>query len=514
MTSILKRMAVLASVMIMAACGGGGGSAGTSPFGGGSGGETGGAGGANAVTLEIQRSGAATTQISSSESVQAVAVVRDSGGNPIQGVVVTFSETGAGLLKFAPAAGTALTDSAGTAKVDVSATSPSATGATTVTVSATVSAATVTNTKAIQVTATAGGGAVSLPAAMNFVGSSPSGVAIVVKGSGGSGRSESAILTFKVVDAQNAPINDVTVAFVINTNNGGATIQPTSAKSDANGIVTTTVSSGTQPASIVVTASTPGANGVTVSTQSDTLIVSNSVPIQEGFEIVAEKYNLDGDFTGDSTKITAFVRDQFGNPVADGVAVNFTTDYGVVALSTLGGCTTLNGRCTVDFAVQDPRGSGLATVIAQINVGNTTVLVDELQINMAAGASTSYVALDPANNNLPITMLTLTSCKASVELLLSDGSGRAAAAGTTIGIGFSSTGVSATVPSGSPVLDQLAAGFPPTNFALQVDLTSTDLVTKCDPAGTVKPSTNYFRLQFKTPHNIVFEQRVGLQYPQ
>lgn len=506
----INRIAAALLGLSLAACGGGGGDAGAPPFGGGGGG-----GGSEtyAISVDVQRAGASTNQISSSETVQAVAVVRTTGGDPVQGVVVTFTESGASLVEFAPTVGTALTDANGVARVDLSATAPSGTGATTIRASATVDEVSVSQSAAIQITAaSAPGGAMPVPAAVNFVGSAPSGVAIVIKGAGGSGRSESAILTFKVVDAQNAPINGAPVAFSINSNSGGASIQPSSATTDSNGIATTTVSSGSMPASVVLTATTTGAGGALVSTQSDTLIVSNSVPIQAGFEIVAAKYNLDGNFTGDSTTITAFVRDQFGNPVADGVAVNFTTDYGVVARSTLGGCTTLNGRCDVEFAVQDPRGSGLATVVAQIRVGDSTTLVDQLQINMA-GAVSDYLAVE-LDGVTPLTTLTLTSCKQSFELRLSDGSGRAAAAGTAIATGFVSTGVAVSVTSGNPVLDQLSAGYPPTLFSVEVDVTSASLAPKCVPTGMVGLAPGYFRLKFTTPKGITFEQRVNLRYPQ
>jgi hypothetical protein len=332
----------------------------------------------------IQRAGTSTSEISSTETVQAVATVRSATGSPVEGVVVTFGEDGSSLLTLSPAAGTALTDSEGKASVDLRASSSSGTGATTVTASATVASSAISGASAIQITSGAGGGGtVATPAAVNFVGSVPSDTAIVIKGAGGSGRSESAILTFSVVDSGNAPISEAEVDFSINANSGGASISRTSGLTDSSGQISVTVSSGTQPASIVVTA-TSGA----VSTQSDTLIVSNDVVLPAGFEIVSEKYNLDGRLTGDSTTITAFVRDQFGNPVADGVAVNFTSDFGVVASSTLGGCTTENGTCSVDFKVQNPRGEGIATVVGEVRIGDSTVVSDALQINMAGATGT------------------------------------------------------------------------------------------------------------------------------
>ena len=383
-------------------------------------------------------------------------------------------------------------------------------------IEATVGAVAIAASKSIQITAGAlSGGAPPTPAAINFIGSNPSGTAIVIKGTGGTGRSESAILSFRVVDLSNAPINGVSVAFSINTNNGGATISPATATSNSDGLVSTTVSSGTDPASIVVQAKA-GTSPV-ITSQSDTLIVSNSVPFEGGFEIVAEKYNLDGRKTGDSTRITAYVRDKFGNPVPDGVAVNFVTDYGAVASSTLGGCTTINGVCTVIFRVQDPRplADGIATVKATLRVGDgsTVITPQTLQINMAGASGSSYLVLDPVTL-APLTKLQLTSCKQSFELLLSDGSGHAPAAGTTISTPFTSTGVVVTIKNGSPVLDQLAANFPPMILGIEVDLTSTELAPLCKAGGVAAISPDFFRFGFTTPGNLLFTQRIDLAFPQ
>lgn len=521
MTKLLKWVGVMCGALALVSCGGGGGNAGTSTFGSGSGnsstGSSGGTGktGTSAsysITLTVQRSGADTAAISSTETVQAVATVTSSTGGPVEGVVVAFSEQPGALLKFAPLAATALTNANGVATVDVAAKDLSQTGATTIGATATVAAVPITGTKSIQINAgVTSGGAAPVPAAINFIGSNPTGTAIVIKGAGGNGRSESAILSFRVVDLNNAPINGAAVAFTINGDNGGASIAPLTATSNSDGLVTTTVSSGINPASIVVRASAGTAPVVT--SQSDTLIVSNSVPVSGGFEIVAAKYNLDGRTTGDSTQITAYVRDEFGNPVPDGVAVSFVTDYGAVASSTLGGCSTVNGICSVTFRVQDPRpqADGIATVRATVRVGSSTTLSQFLKINMAAASGTSYVVLDPISL-APVTSLRLTSCKQSFELLLSDGSGHSPAAGTVVSVPFTSSGVVVTVKSGSPVLDQLSSNFLPVTFGFEVDLSSMDLSPSCNAGGTIA-ANNLFRFGFTTPGSIQFTQRIDLQYP-
>ena len=507
---MFKRIASLLLISLVAACGGSG-DGGTSLFGGGTG--TGGTTtGVYKMSIDVQRVGASTSQISSTETAQAVATVTSSAGSPIQGAVVTFSQTAATLLTFAPTAATALTGADGRAIIDISATTSAGIGAVTIEAKASVNTVSLSATKSIQITAgTTTPGVVATPAAINFVGTVPSATAIVVKGAGGNGRSESAILTFRIVDSSNAPINAAVVNFTLNTDNGGATIASASATSNSDGFVTVTIASGVSPASIVVTAKSQTVASVT--SQSDTLIVSNSVPVVGGFEIVAAKYNLDGRKTGDSTAITAFVRDEFGNPVPDGVAVSFQTDYGVIALSTLGGCATVNGTCTVQFRVQDPRGDGIATVRASVRVGTANTLSGQLQINMAAATGTSYVASATAGG-APVTSLTMSSCKQVFELALSDGHDRSTAAGTNIAAGLTSSNLAVSVKAGSPVLDQLGAGFPPTGFGIEVDASSTSLAPVCKPAGVIAASPLFFNLQYTSPGGIVNVQRIALSYPQ
>jgi hypothetical protein len=514
---MIKRIASLMLMSLVAACGGSGDGGASLYTGTGTGTGTGGntATGTFTMAVDVQRAGASTTQISSTETVQAVATVTSSAGAPVQGVVVTFTQAPGTLLTFAPAAATALTDASGKASLDLAAANASNTGATTVQAAGSVGTVALTATKSIQITAgTPASGVAPVPAAINFVGAVPSGTAIVVKGTGGNGRSESAILTFKIVDSSNAPINGAKVDFTLNANNGGATIASgSSSVSNSDGTVTVTVASGTTPASIVVGAVSDTVS--TVTSQSDTLLVSNSLPVAGGFEIVSNKYNLDGGLTGDSAVISAFVRDQFGNPVPDGVAVSFQTDYGAVATSTLGGCATVNGTCTVNFRVEDPRGDGLATVIGTVRVGSNSTLTAQLQINMAGATGTPYTAEQTATAPFtPVSNVTLTSCKQTFEYYLSDGDGRSVSNGTVISSPLQSTGVTVNVKSGSPVPDQLSAGFPPTSFGFEVDLTATTLAPPCNPAGTVQPSALFFNLQFVSSGGHIYKQRVGLSYPQ
>ncbi len=490
--------------LAVAACGGGGGSAGTPLLGPGSssGSGSGGSTAKYAMTVQVERAGTAVTQITSAETVQAVARLTSSSGSPVAGVVVTFTEGSAGLLAFQPTTGTALTDADGKATLDVGAKASTSIGATMVTAAATVSGTSVTASQALSI----GAAAATTPtsASIAFVGSSASGQAIAIKGADGGGRAQAAILAFKVLDSNGAPIGGAAVNFTANLQDAaGATISPASAVSDSNGRVTTAVLSGAAAGSMVVVASAASATNVAV--QSDTLLISNSVPVSTGFEIAAAKYNLDGGLIGDSTKITAYVRDQFGNPVPDGVAVSFQTDYGAVVASTMGGCTTVNGMCSVDFRVQEPRGTGLATVVATIGAGTEALLQRNLSIHMPVPANSALLAKTSADL---LTQVVMTACKQTFEGRLQDSTGHALAAGTVVAVDDASGDLASTIKSGTPVLD--AVDLSPTPVVFEIDATNTNL--GCKASGTAQGSA-YVNLRWTTPHGNQQFWRVEVTYP-
>lgn len=59
-------------------------------------------------------------------------VLKDKGGAPVKNTIVTFSETGGGLLKFSPDSKTALTNTNGEAEIDIEPVSTTSIGATSV----------------------------------------------------------------------------------------------------------------------------------------------------------------------------------------------------------------------------------------------------------------------------------------------------------------------------------------------------------------------------------------------
>jgi len=182
---------------------------------------------------------------------------------------------------------------------------------------------------------------------------------ITLKGTGGASRSETARVTFKVVDSAGNPVGNTLVNFALNTSIGGLSLSSASATSDpTTGYVVTNVISGTISTAVRVTATT-GA----LSTQSDQLVISTGIPAQDAFSISASAHNIEAwNYDGETTSITARLADHFHNPVPDGTAVSFTSEGGSVVSS----CNTVGGACSAVLTSQALRPTnGRVTVLAR-----------------------------------------------------------------------------------------------------------------------------------------------------
>ncbi|MGI4721072.1 MAG: hypothetical protein ACRYGO_04615 [Janthinobacterium lividum] len=203
--------------------------------------------------------------------------------------------------------------------------------------------------------------------AIQFSGTSVSGTSIVLKGSGGQGRTEAAQIGFRVVDQHGNGLPGVDVNFSATTNTGGLSVSPSRATTDSAGNVSTMVSSGTVPTPVRVIAEATR-NGVKISGLSDTLTISTGLPIQKFMSMSAEKYNIEGmKYDNETTDITVLLADQYGNPVSDNTAVNFVTEGGAVGSAAQGACVTKDGGCTVTLRSQEFRPlDGRVTVLAYL----------------------------------------------------------------------------------------------------------------------------------------------------
>jgi hypothetical protein len=200
---------------------------------------------------------------------------------------------------------------------------------------------------------------------IQFVSSDLNGSSIVLKGSGGLGRKESALLTFRVIDQNNNGLAGVDVTFRATTYTGGLTVAPDKGTTDASGNVTTTVSSGTIPTPVRVIAEATR-NGKLISGLSDALIISTGLPIQKAMSLSFDSFNIEGlNYDGEVANATVRLADQYGNPISDGTAVNFVSEGGAIGSSLQGACTTANGACSVQLRSQNFRpANGRVSILA------------------------------------------------------------------------------------------------------------------------------------------------------
>lgn len=301
-------------------------------------------------------------------------------------------------------------------------------------------------------------------AAINVANIVPSDRSIVIKGSGGNGRSEAATVQFRVVDQSGNPLANQNVSFsTISTK--PVTLSKNTDVTDASGYVSTTVNSGTEPTAVRVQALLD--SGLT--TISDTITVTTGVPIQAAFSLSSEVFNIEGwDYDNSQTNLTLLLADQFGNPVADGTPVVFRTDSGAVGTSDRGGCTTVNGACTVPLRSQNPRfgtdatapqgRAGLATVSVSTSDNTNVPLTGRIAVFLS-GSTASNITRTVNGSSVPVTSagidLSLQNCAAAqVQIRLNDARNNPMPAGTELGsinsVNLVADFLPRTVPSVAP----------------------------------------------------------------
>ena len=193
-----------------------------------------------------------------------------------------------------------------------------------------------------------------LSATPSIIGTSTAGAATLPKNS---------VVKFKVVDSNNNGKSGVLVDFslVPSSAPGGITLSRTSATSDANGEVSTTVTSGTIPTPVWIVASVH--NTPTILTQSNTLTITTGLPTQSSFSLSVQTYNIEGwRYDGITSNLTVIASDRLGNPLPDGTAINFISEGAQIYPAS---CTTTGGTCSVTFRSADERPTdGRVTILA------------------------------------------------------------------------------------------------------------------------------------------------------
>ncbi|MFC1518132.1 Ig-like domain-containing protein [Pseudomonadota bacterium] len=207
---------------------------------------------------------------------------------------------------------------------------------------------------------------------LSFISAEPN--QIRIKGAGGTGSTESSLVTFLVSSANGQPAAQQTVTFGLDTVIGGLVFAndetTAAATSNADGLVSVTVQSGTVPTPVRVSASAEDTDsGIIITTQSEQLTVNTGLPQQLGFNISPSLFNPEAaDVNGVEVTMTAYASDSFGNPAPDDTTVNFTAEGGQIQPS----CLTVNGSCSVIWTSTDPRPTDHRVTVLAYALGHET----------------------------------------------------------------------------------------------------------------------------------------------
>lgn len=196
----------------------------------------------------------------------------------------------------------------------------------------------------------------SVTGSIEFVSSSTTSIAL--KGTGGVGRTETAILQFRIKDENGNPDPQEFVRFQLSTDVGGLLLDPVEAHSNNDGLVQTVIRAGDVPGVVRVIAihgpedGNPDNNSNRISSVSDLLTLSTGLPDNDSFTVSPAHLNVEGlDYNGEDSVVTVFLADHQNNPVPDGTSVFFQTEGGAIDPA----CNTVSGQCQVTWNSQNPR---------------------------------------------------------------------------------------------------------------------------------------------------------------
>jgi hypothetical protein len=370
---LFRSLFAVTLVAILSACGGGGGSAG------GSGTVSPGTSGSTEVgKVEItmfDQNGVVSNRISDSGGLIAKAYVTDSSGKSVgKDVLVSFTLDSAYAV-LSP--NTALTNADGIATVSLKVGTGAGAGKLTATATL-VGVGSTTNTVVGTKTFDVNPPVNAIPTSIAFISAIPSDASIVKKGSGGSGRSEVAILTFSVKDSSGAGIPNIKVNFSLVVN-APVTLGASTGITDTSGNITTTVNSGTESTSVSVIATVDSKKEI--STRSDTITVTTGDIAPSNMTVSLDKLWVEGINIADQKIVVGvFLSDAQQQAVADNTQVVFTTDAGAVLGINGAQCQTNKanitsaqpypGYCSIYWRSQKPFLNGVATLIASATSGS------------------------------------------------------------------------------------------------------------------------------------------------
>jgi hypothetical protein len=212
------------------------------------------------------------------------------------------------------------------------------------------------------------------------------------------------LLTFKVVDKSNNPIEGQTVTFNLTNTVGGISLASLSEVTDADGVVTAILNAGTAHATTSVTAKTQieGVNTTTVDddvyiqTSSQPISISTGVADQDSFSIAVDVFNPGAfDVDGETVTVSAFAADQYQNPVADGTVINFTAESGFIESH----CLTSGGSCSVTWTSSGTRPGMHDPLLGRVNDRDPQTAASVLGMTTITAYTTGEAGYTDQNGN-------------------------------------------------------------------------------------------------------------------
>ncbi len=218
--------------------------------------------------------------------------------------------------------------------------------------------------------------------------------------------SSTASLTAVVFDSAGLPVSDGTIVRFSTTH---GIINPAVAYT-SGGIALSTLKAGTSPFDSVAVAASAG--GAAVDTQFVQFIPGPPAVI----EVTADREIIEANGV-DSSMITVRVLDQYGNPVASGVAVNFSATLGTIIPTSY---TDTAGYVTVRLIAGNTSGFSNVTITSGSATGNILIEFISTQVS------------DVTLTIIPPTLIANGSSTAEVSVVVLDSLGSPISDGTTV----------------------------------------------------------------------------------
>lgn len=399
---ILKWAMVLASALVLAACGGGSSSdAGTPPFGGGTGsGGDGGSGtptGSPSISMVLQNASGttmSTPELAGTQNVTAVVTVRDANGAAVPNVLVVFTGDA---LTMTPSTGQTITNASGVAEVQVRQSDPLDSGATIITAATSV-----------------GGTAVDASLAVRLGAATATLSPITV-----SSNTVPAYQTVQVSVPATLGDSEPAVQYPVEFSTTCGTFDPPTAITDSSGIArsayrnqagTSTACSGTQTLTAKAGSSTVDTTVTTTAPVAANLVFVSATP---------GRIYLAGSPGVSQSLIRFKLVDSNNNPVqGENVTLTMTLRPTGAYLGSVAGTTSLqqptNSDGTVDVAVNAGSQPGPVQVQATLNsntaitnVSNSLAIASGLPVQRAFSLSVSTFNIEALNEDGVTTDITL-----------------------------------------------------------------------------------------------------------